>query len=98
MISEPMPVLRYVETHLTDDCNLNCRGCGHCAPIAETWFADGSSFRRDMDRLARLFSNIAVIRLMGGEPLLHPDAAWFFRVTRQAFPRAEIALVTTVFF
>lgn len=32
------PSLDYVEFHLADHCNLNCRGCGHFSPIADETF------------------------------------------------------------
>jgi molybdenum cofactor biosynthesis enzyme MoaA len=34
------------------------------------------------------------IRLLGGEPLLHPDIMAFCAATRYAFPRASIEIVT----
>lgn len=86
--------LGYLETHLTDHCNLNCKGCGHYSPLVNRWFADISVFERDMQRLAELFRNIHIIRLMGGEPLLHAEATRFFVLTRRCFPRAEIRIVT----
>jgi hypothetical protein len=88
------PTLPYVELHLTDHCNLNCRGCGHFSSIAEPWFADITAHDNDMKQLAKLFSNIEDIRLMGGEPLLHPMVTSFFASTRQHFPHSAIHLVT----
>lgn len=88
------PELPYLELHLTDHCNLNCKGCGHFSPIASPYYADIVQYERDMKRLSRLFYNIRTIRLMGGEPLLHPDAACFIAVTRNSFPSAGIRLVT----
>lgn len=86
--------LRYLETHLTDHCNLNCKGCGHFAPLADKWFADVESFKKDMNRLYQLFGNIRIIRLMGGEPLLHPEVECFLMITRIKFPKSNIRLVT----
>ncbi len=47
-----------------------------------------------MGRLAQLFRNIRTIRLMGGEPLLHPDPASFITAPRAVFPRARLRFVT----
>ncbi len=88
------PILPYIELHLTDHCNLNCRGCVHFAPIANRWFADPEEHARDLSGLQRLFSTIEVIRLMGGEPLLHPQVDSFVLATRSYFPKADIRLVT----
>ncbi|MBR4612218.1 MAG: radical SAM protein [Kiritimatiellae bacterium] len=88
------PVLDYLEFHLADHCNLNCAGCLHYAPFAEPHLADAASFRRDLSRLAILFSNVRHVRLMGGEPLLHPDAADFVKIARETFPASSIRVVT----
>ncbi len=88
------PKLSYLELHLTDHCNLNCKGCGHFSQLADKWFADISVFEKDMQRLAQLFSNISVMRLMGGEPLLHPEMTKFLVASRKHFPKANISVVT----
>jgi len=86
--------LPYLETHLTDHCTLACRGCAHYSPLAKEHFTDLDRYDKDMRRLAQLFRTIRVIRLMGGEPLLHPEAEGFVRRTCTAFPRSRIAVVT----
>ena len=88
------PNLDYIETHLVDHCNLNCRGCAHFAPLATPWFADVSSYNNDMKRLSKIFTNINKIRLLGGEPLLHKHIIEFLSVTRNYFPYSHIVLVT----
>lgn len=88
------PVLRYLEFHLTDHCNMNCGGCIHFAPMADRWFADIGHVKADFARLKMLFRNIRDIRVMGGEPLLHPDCTNFLRIVRDAFPAARLELVT----
>jgi hypothetical protein len=88
------PVLDYLEFHLADHCNLNCAGCTHFAPYADRRFADLGETRRDFIRLKELFSNIRHIRIMGGEPLLHSEAAEFVCMVREAFPRSCVRLVT----
>lgn len=88
------PILDYIEFHLADHCNLNCAGCTHFSPYADHKLADIESVRRDFVRLKTLFSNIRHMRIMGGEPLLHPDAADFVRLAREAFPKSKITFVT----
>ncbi len=87
-------VLPKFETHLTDHCNLNCKGCGHYCPVAPPIYTDIDEYRYDLRGLKLHFSNIARIRLMGGEPLLHPDPASFIISTREAFPESDIRFVT----
>jgi hypothetical protein len=88
------PSLPYLELHLADHCNLNCKGCGHFSPIAEKRFADLNNYKRDLKQLQRLFSTINNIMLMGGEPLLNPKIELFLVATRSYFPRASIRIVT----
>lgn len=88
------PVLDYLEFHLADHCNLNCAGCTHFAPYADKRFADIKQVERDFTRLKTLFKNIRHIRIMGGEPLLHPEAAVFVRLVRNMFPHSKVRLVT----
>jgi MoaA/NifB/PqqE/SkfB family radical SAM enzyme len=88
------PVLYHFEVHITDHCNLNCKGCAHFSNLCPPTFADLAEFEADMDRMAGLFSAVRQIYLLGGEPLLHPRVAGFVRVARDAFPRARISLMT----
>lgn len=88
------PVLGYLEFHLADHCNLNCAGCFHYSPFAQPRLADLDTVARDFARLGEIFSNIRSIRVMGGEPLLHPEAAKAVRIARAAFPRSKISVTT----
>ena len=88
------PELEYLEFHLTDHCNLDCKGCSHYSPLAPPHYADLHQYEMDMQRLKQLFTNIKKIRLMGGEPLLHENPTSFITVTRAAFPKADIRFVT----
>jgi hypothetical protein len=88
------PALHSLEYHVTDHCNLNCKGCGHFSCISPAFFALPAEYDRDMARLAELLDNIDVITLLGGEPLLHLDVLEFVKSARRAFPRAQVHLVT----
>lgn len=84
----------YLETHLCDHCNLNCKGCGHCSPLVEKeQFTDLEQFKKDIKVLSKKLI-IDQIRLMGGEPLLHPQINDFIKATRKAFPKSDIRIVT----
>lgn len=89
------PDLDYFEYHVAWHCNLNCKGCGHNSNLyTKPRFGDLEHFRRDMNRLTELFSNISKIRLMGGEPLLNPQLGEFITSARKAFPGAQIRVVS----
>jgi hypothetical protein len=88
------PALNYLEIHIVDHCNLNCKGCTHFSPIADEYYANPDEFARDMQQVKRLFSTIRYIRLMGGEPLLHPQIELFLFHARDCFPKADIRIIT----
>lgn len=92
--STPRKALKF-EVHVTEHCNLNCRGCFHCSPLAKEEFLSVEEFQRDCQRLAELYyGNLEYMELLGGEPLLHPDIIEFFRVARTCFKEGTIALIT----
>lgn len=70
-ISGKKPWLNGFEYHVVDHCNLNCKGCGHCANLFNApSFGDIDVYERDLKRLSELFEGVGLIRLLGGEPLL----------------------------
>jgi ABC-2 type transport system ATP-binding protein len=94
MLKEIRSLLRF-EVHVVEHCNLNCRGCFHCSPLADIDFLDIKEYARDLQRLQDLFgSEMEYISLLGGEPLLHPEINDFFEVSRKFFPKGTINLVT----
>ncbi len=88
------PRLSYLELHLTDHCNINCKGCSHYCSLSPPNYTDLNRYKEDMRRLSQLFRNICSIRIMGGEPLLHKNPSSFIYVTRARFPEADIYFVT----
>jgi MoaA/NifB/PqqE/SkfB family radical SAM enzyme len=88
------PVLYHFEIHITDHCNLNCKGCAHFSNLCPPTFADLDEYESDMRAMAGLFSSVKQIYLLGGEPLLHPQVADFVRIARQIFPDTRIYLMT----
>ena len=67
------PRIPYLETHLCDHCNLNCKSCSHFCPlVTEPTFTDLEQYTKDIRVLSKKLA-IRTIRLMGGEPLLHPQ-------------------------
>lgn len=86
-------MIHYFETHITEACNLKCRGCSHFSVFAKPKHKDLTEFEREFKRLSDI-EFIEVIRLMGGEPLLNPDFIEYCRIARWFFPASHIALVT----
>ena len=88
-------MIDYLEHHIVDHCNLNCAGCSHFSPLASEWYESLEDFRKDFTELAnKTNTQVKTIRIMGGEPLLHPQVTDFLITARQLFPTSEIQLVT----
>jgi organic radical activating enzyme len=60
-----------VEFNVTEHCNLACYGCGHASPVLPEGFLDLAEFTRDFEALRAVFHSDE-LRVVGGEPLLHP--------------------------
>ena len=63
-------MIPYVETHIVDHCNLKCKGCSHFSGLADPYFKSLDEFETEVRRLADF--GVAMFRILGGEPLLHP--------------------------
>ena len=82
-----------VEYHVVDHCNLNCKACAHYSNISPKTFRDLKQFEKDISCLASKVS-IGEFRIMGGEPLLHPELIKFLGITRKYLPKSKITLCT----
>lgn len=92
--SQVKPTL-YLELHVAEQCNLNCRMCSHFSCLAEPELLSPEDFERDMKRLAELFDNgVEQIKLLGGEPLLNPDLPELCRIARHYFPDNKLFVLT----
>jgi organic radical activating enzyme len=92
------PYLPYLEFHTVDQCNLNCKGCEHYSGLVrESKIHDVDGLYRDLLQLKKFISDIGVIRIMGGEPLLHPRIDEIISNTRKVYPDSQIHVVTNGF-
>ena len=83
-----------IEVHVTEHCNLNCKGCNHFSSLAKEEYLDPSVFENDFRRLSQLSKKFFTIKILGGEPLLHPNLIVFFDIARKYFPSTSIQLTT----
>lgn len=90
----PRPLI-FFDVEVTEHCNLNCRGCGSLAPLAEEEYLDVERYEKDLARLSYLADGeMHHINILGGEPLLHPEIKRIISLTRQYFGYGNIYLVT----
>ncbi|HEY3952561.1 MAG TPA: hypothetical protein VGM53_04240, partial [Streptosporangiaceae bacterium] len=58
--------------NVTEHCNLRCRSCAHLSPVLPKHFVDPGSLCSDLTALSKSY-RVNVLKILGGEPLLHPD-------------------------
>lgn len=93
--SKEKPTLPYVEVPVTDLCNLNCKGCLFaCNAMAGNNHINKDQIVRDAVRMKELFEDIPWIRILGGEPLMHPDIIEIMDRFRNIYTDSEIDLCT----
>lgn len=87
------PLIGYLETHVYNQCNLNCKGCTHFSNIDENKILDVDEYEQNIKLLSEKF-NINTFRLMGGEPLLNSKLIDYINITRKYFPNSNIDIAT----
>ena len=56
-------------------CTLNCEGCSVCIPYVKKEHFELDKVKKDISKMNDLVDYIAVLEVMGGEPLLYPSMA-----------------------
>lgn len=83
-----------IEVHLVDHCNLNCESCTHFCPVSKPVYADITGILRDLLRLNAIHCTPQILKLLGGEPLLHPELTENLWKFRGMCPNSEIIIWT----
>lgn len=87
--------IKYLEIHLADHCNLNCKGCCHFSPLAKENFLSIEQFEKDAKRLSKVIDKkLKRLIFLGGEPLLNQNILEFFKVARKYFPDTDVQVLT----
>lgn len=81
-----------LEIHVVDHCNLDCVACSHESPLMVRRLEDPDCLGEALSTLWRHY-RAPLIKLLGGEPLLHPRISEVIRVARAA-TGARIRVVT----
>lgn len=84
----PTPSL---EVHIVDHCNLRCAECCSLSPLLPEHYVKPEDMRHDLELATRVVKP-TYLKLVGGEPLLHPN---IIECLQSARPFADILSVTT---
>jgi organic radical activating enzyme len=72
-----------VEVNAVRHCNISCRSCSHGSPSMRPSFADPGQVERDLTALTP-WMDVEHVRVLGGEPLLHPQLLELLRAVRRS--------------
>ena len=85
----------YLEFHVADHCNLNCKGCSHFSPMVKgEKFAEYSVVEKDLMQLKTIVNYIDAIHILGGEPFLNKELDRYVKLVRKIYPYSRIEIVT----
>src|SRR5579859_7018604 len=61
-----------IEINAAWHCNIHCQWCSHASPSFPKQYADSASVVANLTTLSK-FMQVDHVRVLGGEPLLHPQ-------------------------
>lgn len=83
-------VLPHLEVHVSDKCNLNCKGCTHFSPLFHEVGDDYEQQIGALHTIKQLGLNIGRLDILGGEPFLNRDIKRYIEGIRELFPHSYI--------
>lgn len=88
-----IPFINYLEMNVVDHCNLNCKGCAHFSNVCDSRYIDLKQYQNDLKTISEKF-NVYYFRILGGEPLLHPNIKELVEIAKQTLKNTIIVIVT----
>lgn len=89
-----LPILKYLETHVMNGCNMKCKGCSHFSNLfAIDDEVKYEKFEKDIVRMSEI-CDITLFRLLGGEPLLNGNLIQYLKIVREMFPHTDLHVAT----
>jgi uncharacterized Fe-S cluster-containing radical SAM superfamily protein len=87
------PVLPFLETMVTQACNLACEGCSNYSDLPHKGFV---SWRHGKKSISRWLERIDIpdFGILGGEPLMHPRIEDWILGLRELLPTSQIRFTT----
>ncbi len=87
---------RALEYHVADHCNLRCDHCCSFSPILKKWLAEPAQFEADLRAVSRVVAP-QFLKIVGGEPLLHPELETLLGIAKSLAVGRRIQLTTNAF-
>ena len=81
------------EISAVDHCNNSCLDCNQAAPCLAPAWADPRQVYQDLSTLAGIY-RADCVKIVGGEPLLHPDLISLVRAARRSGVAERLMLLT----
>jgi len=86
-------VLPFVETMITQVCNLACQGCSNYSDLRHSGYVPWANGQQDLESwLERI--HIEEFGIIGGEPMINPEWRQWLSGTRSLMPWARIRFTT----
>ena len=83
------------EISIVEHCNLNCAYCSHYSPLAKEAYLSPEALEKDLKRIYELSGQqIERVKILGGEPTLHPKLNEILSVARKSIGAIPILLFT----
>ncbi len=82
-----------LEINVANHCNLSCRGCSHASPTIKKDLMDIQKLEEDLTLLSTFFRSER-LRILGGEPLLHPNLETIIKKAKEINIADKIQVVT----
>lgn len=88
-----MIIVESLEIHVSNHCNLSCRGCSHISPLEKKEFLNEETMYMVLKKLSSVL-HCKVIRLLGGEPTLNNNLENIVRKIKEIGISDEISIPT----
>lgn len=87
------PILPFLETMITQACNISCAGCTNYSDLTHQGYVPWSAGRAQIQSwLSRV--HIPDFGIMGGEPLINPEVRNWIQGCRDLMPDSQIRFTT----
>ena len=87
------PVLPFVETMITQVCNLACAGCTNYSDLSHKGYVTWKDGKEQLEKWLEIV-DIPDFGIMGGEPLINPQVDEWLIGVRDLMPNAQIRFTT----